>query len=132
MRLKTVDPDGYSPSDTLNRLHLTIDSGTYALDYTIKLRDKNEALLEKYVLSERDRINILRNLTLEEYDGWEYSDNADFPEDIVHFFHHTISLFRRGVEDAPKESIDLYIKLTWTKPDNFLVIISFHESNTSD
>ena len=48
MGQKTVDPNGYGPGDILNRLHLVIDSGTYGLDYTIKLRDKNEALFEKF------------------------------------------------------------------------------------
>ena len=37
-----VDPDGYSPSDIIDRLHACLDSGTYGLGYIIDCRDKNE------------------------------------------------------------------------------------------
>ena len=127
MKSMDLTPDGYSPSDTISRLHRTIDSGTMGHDYTICSRGKNEELLQQFVLSEKDRIAILRALNLDDYDGWEQSDNLNHPEDIVHFFHKKTMLIPRGVEDAPAQQVVLYIKLTWEYQRCFMVIISFHE-----
>ena len=127
MRNISTDPDGYGPEDIVARLKRCIDTGIYGIDYTISSRDKNEELFEKYVITENDRIDVLRKLTVNDYEGWERSDNPDYPQDIVHFFHYKLLLFLRGVEEADKRTVNLYIKLSWTKPEGLLVIISFHE-----
>ena len=44
MKQKTIDPDGYSPNDIVDRLHRCIDSGIYGMDYTILARNKNDVL----------------------------------------------------------------------------------------
>ena len=127
MKSKTVDPDGYSPNDIIDRLHRCIDSGIYGLDYTISARDKNEAFYEQYCITEEERKKILRNLTVENHDGWELSNDSDFPKDVIHFFHYSTKLFPRGIEEAVLQDVKLYIKLTWTKEGNILIIISFHD-----
>ncbi len=127
MARMSADPDGYNPNDIIQRLKRLLESGKSGIDYTIIPRDKNESLIETYVISEQDRIDILKRLTVNEYDGWEYGNNTDFPKDIIHFFHYETSLIPRGIEDAKSKRIKLYIKLTWTKPSNVLIVISFHE-----
>ena len=132
MRSMNTDPDGYSPSDTIARLHRTIDSGKYGIDFTIDPRPKNEKLLQQFILSNDDRIKILRSLSVANYDGWEMSTNTSYPNDIIHFFHCDANLMRKFVEDAPTETIKLYIKLTWAKPDCLLFVISLHEADLFD
>ena len=127
MRSSSTDPDGYRPEDVVARLKRCLDSGIYGYDYTIIARDINEDLLEKYVLTENDRIDILKKLSVDDYDGWKNSDNPEYLNDIIHFFHHKVVLIPRGIEDAEKIDVNLYIKLTWTKPESVLIIISFHE-----
>ena len=69
-----------------------------------------------------------RKLTIDDYDGWEISDNEDFPKDVIHFFHYSDSFIPRGVEDGASQTIRLYIKLTWSRQmENVLIIISFHD-----
>ncbi len=127
MKSKTRDPDGYSPNDIIDRLHRFIDSGIYGLDYTIEARDKNEEFFEKYCITPDERIDILRKLTISNHDGWELSDNPKYPKDVVHFFHYSTQLFPRGIEDAELKNVKLYIKLTWAKTGNILIVISFHD-----
>lgn len=127
MKKQNIDPDGYSPNDIVERLHRCIDSGTYGLDYTISARDKNEEFFSKYSISEKDRIDILRRLTVENHDGWDMSDDPEYPKDVVHFFSYKTKLFPRGIEEADLVLVELYIKLTWTKAGNILIVISFHD-----
>ena len=127
MRSSSTDPDGYRPEDVVARLIRCLESGIYGYDYTIIARDINEELLEKYVLTENDRLDILKKLTINDYDGWKKSDNPEYRDDIIHFFHHKVALFPRGIEDAETQDVNLYIKLTWTKPGSVLIVISFHE-----
>ena len=127
MKQKTIDPDGYSPNDIVDRLHRCIDSGIYGMDYTILARDKNEEFYQHYCITQDERIAILRRLTEINYDGWELSNEPSHPKDVIHFFHSSAQLFPRGVEDAPLQKVCLYIKLTWTKPGNCLIVISFHD-----
>ena len=122
----SIDPDGYSPSDTVSRLHRCIESGIYGIDYIVLPREENESLIEDYIISETERINILKALGIDNYEGWEYSDNKDHSNDIVHIFHYKTSLIPRGIEDAESQVIKLYIKVTWTKPTGVLIVISFH------
>ena len=84
-------------------------------------------LLQEYIITEKERINILRGLTLSNYDGWDYSDNSQYPNDIVYLFNKRVSLIPRGKEDADKQFVKLYIKITWQKPVGVLVVISFHD-----
>lgn len=126
MKQKTRDPDGYSPNDIIDRLHRCIDLGVYGQDYIISAREKNEEFYQNYLITERERIEVLRNLTISNHDGWDFSDDPCHPEDIVHFFHYSTQLFPRGIEEAPLQSVNLYIKLTWTKSGNILIVISFH------
>ena len=123
----TKDPDGYGPSDIVSRLHRSIENGIYGIDYTIIPRDKNELLIENYVIDEAYRITVLRDLTIQDYDGWELSNQALYPNDVVHLFHRNVSLIPRGIEDATPCSVSLYIKMTWTKQGGLLIIISFHD-----
>ena len=127
MKCPSIDPDGYSPKDIIERLHRCIDSGVYGLDYTILSRDKNDEFYSKYIITEQNRIKILRDLSLENHDGWEISDNQQYPNDVIHFFHYTATLFPRGIEEAPAQKVKLYIKLTWTKSGTVLIVISFHD-----
>ncbi len=127
MKKKTVDPDGYSPDDIVGRLHRSIDSGIYGLDYTIIARDKNESFFRRYCITEDDRIGILKKLTIQNHDGWELSNDPVHPNDVMHFFNYSLKLFPRGIEDADEENVDLYIKITWTKDNNMLIVISFHD-----
>lgn len=54
--------------------------------------------------------------------------NGYCPKDIVYFFFYPASLIPRGIENAPSEKCELYIKLTWPEEqNNFLLIISFHD-----
>ncbi|MCR4595787.1 MAG: hypothetical protein K5673_03290 [Lachnospiraceae bacterium] len=122
----SVDPDGYSPSDTILRLHRCIDSGINGIDFIILPREENESLLEEFILTEDGRLDILKKLELDNYDGWEYSNNTGHKKDIVHLFHYKTSLIPRGVEDAKSQSVKLYIKITWAKPTGVLIVISFH------
>ena len=46
---------------------------------------------------------------------------------MVHFFSFNTKLFPRGIEEADLVSVELYIKLTWTKAGNMLIVISFHD-----
>ncbi len=126
MKQKTRDPDGYSPNDIIERLHRCIDSGVYGQDQIISARDKNEEFYQNYLITERERIEVLRNLSISDHDGWDFSDDPFHPEDIVHFFHYSMQLFPRGIEEAPLQRVNLYIKLTWTKTGNILIVISFH------
>ena len=122
------DPDGYGPDDIIARLKRYIDSGRNGVDYTFLYRDKNEEFFSKYIITEDDRIKILGKLTADDYDGWEPSDNPDFPKDIVHIFHYIDFFIPRGIEDAVSERVRLYIKFTWSKYQNsVLLIISFHD-----
>ena len=122
------DPDGYGPDDIVAKLRRYIDSGRNGIDYTFLYRDKNEEFFSKYIITENDRIDILRKLTTDNYSGWEYSDNPNFPRDIVHVFKYAASFIPRGIEDAPSEMVRLYIKITWSKyQNNILLIISFHD-----
>ena len=123
------DPNGYSPSDTISRLHNTIDSGVLGIDYTIIPREKNEALLESYNITENDRIEILKSLEECDYEGWEVTENKKHYKDIIHFFRKSVSLFPKGIEDAPAKKVNLYIKLTWQYSNNLMIVISFHETN---
>ncbi len=122
------DPNGYSPDDVIARLKRYIDSGINGINYTFLYRDKNEDFFSKYIITESDRINILRELTTDDYDGWELSDNPRFPKDIVYFFHCVRAFIPRGIEDAPSVNVRLYIKFTWSVyQNNILLIISFHD-----
>lgn len=122
------DPDGYGPDDIVAKLRRYIDSGRNGIDYTFLYRDKNEEFFSKYIITENDRIDILRKLTIDNYSGWEYSDNPNFPRDIVHVFKYAASFIPMGIEDAPSEMVRLYIKITWSKyQNNILLIISFHD-----
>lgn len=122
------DPNGYSPDDIIERLRRYIDSGRNGIDYTFLYRDKNEEFFSKYIIAEKDRIDILLELTTDDFIGWELSDNPNFPKDVVYIFHHTKAFIPRGIEDAPCENVRLYIKFTWTKyQNNILLIISFHD-----
>ncbi|MCR5511018.1 MAG: hypothetical protein K6F54_08735 [Lachnospiraceae bacterium] len=123
----STDPDGYGPSEIISRLCRCIESGVYGLDYTILPREENEEFFEKYLINEQDRIDIIKKLSVDNYDGWDYSDNPKHPKDIVHFFHYRTMLIPRGEEDAEQQSVRLYIKITWTKPGAVLVVISFHD-----
>ena len=127
MKQITIDPDGYSPNDIVERLHRCIDSGVYGLDYTILARDKNEEFYQNYNITQEERIAILRKLTPANHDGWELSNDPNHSQDVIHFFHSSAQLFPRGVEEAPLQNVRLYIKLTWTKSGNFLIVISFHD-----
>ncbi len=124
---RTKDPDGYEPDDIIARLHDCINNGKPGLDYSISPRPENEMLLQEYIITEKERINILRGLTLSNYDGWDYSDNSQYPNDIVYLFNKRVSLIPRGKEDADKQFVKLYIKITWQKPVGVLVVISFHD-----
>ncbi len=123
----TTDPDGYCLDDIIARLHNCIDNGRPGLDYSFLCRAENDSLFENYVISDSERISILRQLTIVDYEGWEYSNSSDYLKDIIHFFHKPVSLFPRGIEDGQEETVNLYIKVTWTKPQGVLIIISFHE-----
>ena len=128
MRKYETDPDGYGPDDVIARLKRYLESGTNGIDYTFLYRDKNEEFFSKYIITENDRINILKKLTLDDYDGWELSDNTSFPKDVVHIFHYIGFFIPRGIEDAASERVRLYIKFTWSKyQNNILLIISFHD-----
>ena len=127
MRHTTKDPDGYEPGDVVIRLRYCIDHGTRGIDYTILPRPENETFFQKYVISDDERIAIRRRLTSEDYEGWDYSKNADHPDDIVHVFKTQAMLFPRGKEDAEQEVVILYIKLTWGKPEGVMIVISFHD-----
>ncbi len=127
MNMGTVDPDGYSPNDIIERLKRCIDSGVYGLDYTILARDKNEDFFDRYCITEADRINVLKSLAVENHNGWDYSDNNRYPDDIVHFFRYPVKLIPRGIEDAEEQTVVLYIKMTWTKQSRMLIVISFHD-----
>lgn len=128
MKSFDTDPNGYGPDDIVDRLHRCIDSGVYGIDYTIIARPKNEDFFSKFIITEKERIAILRNLTIDNYDGWEISDNEDFPKDVIHFFHYSDSFIPRGIEDGASQTIRLYIKLTWSRQmENVLIIISFHD-----
>lgn len=126
-KITEKDPDGYAPSDIIQRLYNCLDLGRPGLDYTFLCRPENDFFYEHYIINDSDRINILRKLTVENYDGWDYSNNSDFPNDIVHIFHTTASLLPRGQEDACEETVKLYIKITWTKPQTIMIVISFHD-----
>lgn len=128
MNTTSPDPNGYSPKDIISRLHRYIYSGVYGIDYTIIPRFNNEDFFERYLITEEDRICILKNLEIENYRGWDYSDHPNFPNDIVYFFSYPISLIPRGIEHASKEYLELYIKITWPQSQNsFMLIISFHD-----
>lgn len=121
------DPNGYSPSDIVNRLVNCISSGLEGIDYTVIPRDKNEKLFKDYVINSVKRREILESLTVDDYKKWELSNNADY-DSVVHFFEKTVGLIPRYVEDAVEKNVDLYIKVSWDeKNNNVLVIISFHE-----
>ncbi len=128
MKKNETDPDGYSPNDVIARLKRYLDSGCSGIDYTFLYRDKNENFFSKYLITESDRVKILKELTTDDYDGWEFSDNPEFPKDIVHVFRCIRAFVPRGIENAASENIGLYIKFTWTKyENNMLLIISFHD-----
>ena len=61
------DPDGYGPDDIVAKLRRYIDSGRNGIDYTFLYRDKNEEFFSKYIITENDRIDILRKLTTDNY-----------------------------------------------------------------
>ena len=127
MHIHLPDPKGYGPDGVVERLKRCIETGIYGIDYTIIPRPKNEELLEKYVLNEDGRNNILKSLTTNDYEGWEYSDNVEYKKDVVHIFHREVQLIPRGIEEAKACRVKLYIKLTWTSQDGILIIISFHD-----
>lgn len=121
------DPNGYSPSDIVNRLVNCISSGYEGINYTVIPRDKNEKLFKDYAITSTKRREILKSLTINDYKKWEPSDNPDY-DSLVYFFEKTVKLIPRYIEDASEKDVDLYIKVSWDeKNNNLLFIISFHE-----
>ena len=121
------DPNGYSPSDIVNRLVNCISSGYEGINYTVIPRDKNEKLFKDYVITSAKRREILKSLTINDYKRWESSDNPDY-DSLVYFFAKTVKLIPRYFEDASEKDVDLYIKVSWDENNNnLLFIISFHE-----
>ncbi len=120
----------YTPEDILSHLRQTVTKGKYGVDYTIKRRDKNDELREKYLIDDCKIKDILLSLTADNYICSEDSDQEDFPDDIVHKFIKNVHLIRRYSDSIIPENVKLYIKFTWPKQTNkILLIISFHEEN---
>ena len=126
------DPDGYTPDDIVDRLHRTVQNGVYGIDYTVNPGDKEQKLRDEYIVDDNLIAKILCSLRKENWKYYEFSNKKGREKDIVHFFEISYLLRPRLKEEAHEESVVLYIKITWAKPDNNLFVISFHEDGLFD
>lgn len=121
------DPDGYAPGDIVERLCRTVSNGTYGIDYTVRPGEKEQKLRDDYIVDDKIIADILCSLEVADWMEYQISTERGHEKDVVHFFEKICFLMPRLKEEADKEKVKLYIKITWAKPSSKLFIISFHE-----
>lgn len=95
--------------------------------FNVSNRDKNTSLLEKYIIDESGRKDILLSLTTDDFSKVEFNNN-DSPNNeyqLIYFFGKTVCLIERftGFE----HDVDIYIKIRKKDLPSLIVVISFHE-----
>lgn len=90
-------------------------------------RGKNEALLEKYILTENDIARICATLTPDDFCQRVQNVHPGYEYEILYIFQKKISLVERY--GNKEDTVKLYIKFNCIhySDDKFLIIISFHE-----
>ncbi|MFV0635164.1 hypothetical protein [Mitsuokella sp. WILCCON 0060] len=90
-------------------------------------RDKNEELLEKYLLSERDVARICTELTPEDFCQRVRNVHPRYKHEILYIFRKELLLQERFGNQ--EDMVGIYIKFNCIRRtnDKYLIIISFHE-----
>lgn len=92
--------------------------------YQVSSRDKNEELFLNYIITEKERKEILLGLCVEDFCKAEPNDHPGYPDEIVYIFGKDVELMPRFGGDI--KTVSLYIK--FNKLDNsYVIVISFHE-----
>lgn len=95
--------------------------------FNISNRDKNASFLEKYIIDESGRKEILLGLTADDFSKVEFNNN-DTPNNeyqLIYFFGKTVCLIERftGFE----HDVGIYIKMRKKDLPSLVIVISFHE-----
>lgn len=92
--------------------------------YQIAPRPKNRELIEDYLISEQDELDIINSLTAMDFSSAVHNDHIGREYEILYIFGKDITL-RKRFEDMER-TVSLYIK--FNKIENwYLCVISFHE-----
>lgn len=92
--------------------------------YQIAPRPKNRELITDYLISERDELDIINNLTAMDFSGAVHNNHPGREYEILYIFGKEITLQRRF--ESTEKTLSLYIKFNKIA-DQYLFVISFHE-----
>ena len=107
-------------SNYLREVKEAINSGKYSFSN----REKNKKLFLDYIINEKERIQIIRDLDIDDFCGIRNNNYKDYLEEKLYVFSKKVKLIKRF--EPGEENVELYIK--FNKLDNgFCFVISFHE-----
>ena len=91
-------------------------------------RDDNDAFRIKYAFKDKDVIQVIESLEASDFVEYRLNKNPRFPNEYLPVFKKNLTCTNiYGKED----NIELYIKLSFMKDNNLLVVVSFHEAKYS-
>jgi len=91
-------------------------------------RKDNVALFNKYVFSESDAKEIVKNLTVDDFCKAVQNKKTGYEYETLYIFGKELDLFKRIEEESEEEpeKVSLYIKINLIE-GKCAIIISFHE-----
>lgn len=92
--------------------------------YQFACRDKNEELTKKYVIKERDMIEIILDLNVLDFCKVVKNEHPKFGYEKLYIFSKTVRLIPRFFDG--EKNVDLYIKFNLLDY-GYCIVISFHE-----
>jgi len=91
--------------------------------YVISPKDKNDNLMEDYIIKESERKQVLLQLTVNDLIKFEKNNHPNY-KGYVYVFKKKVQLLHRYLFE--KTWVNLYIKFS-SIIENFVIVISFHE-----
>lgn len=92
--------------------------------YTFSSREKNKKLFIDYIIDEKKRLEIIYNLTVDDFCYVRNNDHKNYSNEKLYVFSKKIKLIKRF--DFDEQLVGIYIKFNKLE-DGFCFIISFHE-----
>ena len=92
--------------------------------YTFPRREKNKKLFIDYIIDEKKRLEIIYNLTVDDFCYVRNNDHKNYSNEKLYVFSKKIKLIKRF--DFDEQLVGIYIKFNKLE-DGFCFIISFHE-----